>query len=147
MSGRPTPPAPSVSEPADRLRILVVEGSPTCQTLAQRVLRREGHSVSVVEDGLAALNTVRDGAYDLVLMEVVLPALDGREVARRIRERERSLGGHLPIVAVTAMALDSDREQCLAAGMDGFVPKPYRPDELLLAIEIVLEELALSQSA
>lgn len=117
-----------------RRRILLAEDNVVNQRLAVRLLEKQGHSVAVVEDGPAVLAALDREAFDLVLMDIQMPGLDGLEVTARVRERERARGGHLPIIAMTAHALMGDRERCLAAGCDGYVTKPIRSHELYEAI-------------
>jgi CheY-like chemotaxis protein len=108
------------------LRVLLIEDNPVNRLLAERQLRRLGHELKVVEEGLAGLKALREGGYDVLLVDRHLPDIDGVEVARRVRAAERD--GHLtnrtPIIAVTADASVGHRERCLAAGMDAFLTKP-----------------------
>jgi signal transduction histidine kinase/CheY-like chemotaxis protein len=116
-------------EPATSLHILLVEDNPVNQRLASRLLEKRGHSVVVAGNGREALGTLEKASFDLVLMDLQMPVMDGFEATAAIRERETS-GIHLPIVALTAHAMKGDREKCLAAGMDGYLTKPIRPQEL-----------------
>ena len=100
-----------------------------------RLLEKRGHTVTVVPDGTAVLTAVGRQPFDLVLMDVQMPHMDGLEATRAIRAQEQGTGRHMPIVAMTAHAMPGDREHCLAAGMDGYVPKPLRPAELFEIIE------------
>jgi len=121
------------------LRVLLAEDNPINQRLAQVVLEKRGHRVVVVGNGQEALDALISAPFDLVLMDVQMPVLDGIEAAQRIRERERVVGARrLPIVAMTANAMQGDRERCLDAGMDGYVSKPIRPDELFAQIAAAL---------
>ena len=114
------------------LRVLLTEDHPVNQRLVSLVLRRAGHVVDVAEDGAAALERVFADDFDLVLMDVHMPVMDGIEATRRIREREREQARRpVPIVALTASAMASDREACLTAGVDDYLTKPIRPAELL----------------
>ncbi|MDB5033385.1 MAG: rpfC [Chlorobi bacterium] len=117
------------------LRVLVAEDNPVNQLLARRVLEKDGHAVVVAENGLLALDLLLAGTFDLVLMDVQMPELDGLQVTRMVRERERASGGHVIIIAMTAHALKGDRERCLEAGMDGFIPKPIRFPKLFELME------------
>jgi PAS domain S-box-containing protein len=111
-------------------RILVVEDNKVNQTVAIRLLEKERCLVDAVDNGEAALDRLTDQSYDLILMDVNMPGMDGLEVTSRIRECED--GNHrTPIVAMTARAMDGDREQCLAAGMDDYLSKPISADALL----------------
>jgi CheY-like chemotaxis protein len=101
------------------------------------LLTREGHRVSVAEDGNAALQATIEQTFDLILMDMQMPGLSGVEVTRQIRANEGD-GPHTPIVALTANAFAEDREACLDAGMDGYVSKPIRRDELFAAMAAAL---------
>ncbi len=120
---------------ARRLRILLAEDSFVNQRLAVALLEKHGHSVAVASSGEEAIQAVRKEPFDLVLMDVEMPGMNGLEATAAIRRQEKSGGGHLPIVAMTAHAIKGDRERCLAAGMDGYVSKPIRVDQLLQAIQ------------
>jgi PAS domain S-box-containing protein len=132
--------APRAAEQAPghaRLRILLVEDNAVNQTLAVRLLEKQGYSVAVVNNGREALDALAEGHFDVVLMDVQMPEMDGLEATAAIRARERLTNTHLPIVAMTAHAMQGDRERCLAAGMDGYVSKPLKPADLFAAIEDV----------
>jgi CheY-like chemotaxis protein len=116
------------------LQILVVDDGPVNRLLAVRTLEKKGFVVRAVDNAPEALAILRDHQFDLVLMDIQMPEMDGFEATRVIRDRE-SMGGHLPIVAMTAHAMKEDRDRCLAAGMDGYVAKPFKPEELLDAIQ------------
>jgi len=117
------------------LRLLVAEDTPVNRKLVATVLAKRGHRVTTAENGRQALEAVADEAFDLVLMDVQMPEMDGLEATRAIREREKASGGHVPIVALTAHALKGDRERCLAAGMDGYLAKPIDLDQLVATVE------------
>ena len=117
-----------------RLDILLVEDNAINRRLAERVLSKSGHRIVVAESGVAALAAMEDAGFDLVLMDVQMPGMDGIETTARIRERERVAGGHVPVIALTAHAMAGDRERCLRAGMDGFLIKPIQPSSLRAAI-------------
>jgi two-component system sensor histidine kinase/response regulator len=121
--------------PARPLRILVAEDNLTNQKLIETLLKEKGHDVSMVVDGRQAVDRATREAFDLVLMDVQMPELGGCEATTVIREHERATGLHTPIVALTASAMAGDREACLAAGMDAYVSKPLRPDELFATID------------
>ena len=125
----------TLREERHRLRILLAEDNRVNQTLAARLLQKRGHAVTIVEDGKAALAALEAGSFDLVLMDVQMPEMDGLEATVAIREKERSAGGHIPIIAMTAHALVGDQERCLAAGMDGYISKPIRTSQLFATIE------------
>jgi two-component system sensor histidine kinase/response regulator len=106
------------------LQILLVEDNPINQKVAARLLEKAGHAVTVAENGRVALDIVTARQFDLVLMDVSMPEMDGLEATAAIRQREAGTDRHLPIVALTAHAMVGDRERCLGAGMDGYVTKP-----------------------
>jgi signal transduction histidine kinase/CheY-like chemotaxis protein len=106
------------------LRILLAEDNAVNQKLASELLKREGHSIVVVGDGRQAVAAVQDQAFDLVLMDVQMPAMDGLEATAGIRATEKDTGTHLPIIAMTASAMQGDQEKCLEAGMDDYLAKP-----------------------
>jgi CheY-like chemotaxis protein len=116
--------------PAQRLRVLLAEDSPTNQKLVIRLLERWGHQVTVANDGREAVAACADGGFDLVLMDVEMPHLDGYQATAAIRAAERGRGQHVPIIAMTAHAMQGDRERCLNAGMDGYLSKPIRKQQL-----------------
>ena len=105
-------------------RILVVDDDTVICNVFAVMLRRAGFEADSAGDGLEGVGMWESGNYDLVLMDVQMPRMDGLEATRIIREKERMSGGHTPIVAITAYALHKDKEQCLAAGMDAYVSKP-----------------------
>jgi CheY-like chemotaxis protein len=119
-------------EPGASLRVLVAEDNAVNQLLISRMLEKRGHQVSVARNGHAALAAIEKERYDLVLMDVQMPEMDGLEVTVAVRkqEKERGDGSHQAIVALTAHAMKGDRELCRAAGMDDYLTKPIRPQEL-----------------
>jgi signal transduction histidine kinase/DNA-binding response OmpR family regulator len=120
------------------LRILLTEDNAVNQRIASRLLEKEGHVVVVADDGAKALKACKDNAFDLILMDVQMPVMDGIEATAAIRQTEKTTGQHIPIVAMTAHAMAGDRQRFLKAGMDGYVSKPIHSRELLEAIELVL---------
>jgi CheY-like chemotaxis protein len=100
------------------------------QRLILRMLEKLGHSVTVTSNGREAAQAAERESFDLVFMDVQMPEVDGFEATAMIRTREKSSGGHLPIVALTAHAMKGDREKCLAGGMDDYLTKPIQPKEL-----------------
>jgi signal transduction histidine kinase/CheY-like chemotaxis protein/HPt (histidine-containing phosphotransfer) domain-containing protein len=116
------------------LKILLAEDNPINQLVAVRHLQKVGHTVKVVNNGREALTEMETQAFDLILMDVQMPELDGFETTRAIREKELTSGKHIPIIAMTAHAMKGDRERCLASGMDEYVAKPIRLAELIEAI-------------
>jgi PAS domain S-box-containing protein len=126
-----------------KLRILVAEDNSVNQRLATRLLEREGHSVSIAGSGQEAIDILEQrqrehAPFDLILMDVQMPDLDGLQATARIREKERAWGGHVPIVAMTAQSAESDRVRCLESGMDAYVTKPVNVPELMKMIESVV---------
>jgi signal transduction histidine kinase/CheY-like chemotaxis protein len=122
------------------LRILLAEDNVVNQRIAQRLLERRGHQVTVVGDGVAALEAIARERFDLVLMDVQMPGMDGLTAMRMLREREAAMpGGRTPIVAMTAHVMRGDREQFLLAGADGYVAKPVQVDQLLAEIARVTQ--------
>jgi CheY-like chemotaxis protein len=115
-------------------RILLAEDNPVNQRVAVALLKRMGHSIATAPDGRQALERLKEGAFDLVLMDVQMPEMDGLAAARAIRAQERNTGKHIPIVAMTAHAMKGDEERCLEAGMDDYVSKPVSRKALADAI-------------
>jgi PAS domain S-box-containing protein len=120
------------------LRILLAEDNVVNQKLAQGVLSRQGHDVTIANNGHEAIEALRKADFDVVLMDVQMPELDGFEAATMIRSAEQITGKHQPIIAMTAHAMSGDRELCLEAGMDEYVSKPIRVNELMDKLAIVL---------
>src|SRR5205807_2655790 len=114
-------PGPAPAPAAAPLRVLVAEDNEFNAQLLEQLLGRRGHRVRLASDGRQALALAQEEGFDLLLLDVHMPELDGFEVVQAVRERERSVGGHLPVIALTARARQEDRERCLAAGMDDFL--------------------------
>jgi len=131
----------SVPAPHRPLRVLLAEDNIVNQRLAVRLLEKAGHRVVIAENGLAACAAAAANTFDLVLMDVQMPDVDGFEATARIRAREQLAGGHVPIVAMTAHAMSGDRERCLAAGMDEYVSKPVRAESLFRVIDRLVAAL------
>ncbi|HXM22415.1 MAG TPA: response regulator [Terriglobales bacterium] len=128
----------SLRESRRILRILVAEDNPVNQTLVIRLLEKRGHSAVVANNGREALAILEKAAFsgfDLVLMDIQMPEMDGLEATAAIREKEKSSGKHLPIIALTAHAMKGDEDRCLAAGVDGYLSKPIQHEQLFAAIE------------
>jgi CheY-like chemotaxis protein len=123
-------------EPGSSLKVLLAEDNMVNQRLAVRLLEKRGHGVVVAANGLEALTAMKKDNFDLVFMDVQMPEMDGMEATAAIREEEKRSGEHVSIFALTAHAMKGDREKCLAAGMDGYLAKPIRPQEL----DDILEE-------
>jgi signal transduction histidine kinase/DNA-binding response OmpR family regulator len=139
--GRPAAAAPaplltrhSLGESRPKLRVLLAEDNAINQKLAVRLLEKHGHFVAVANDGAEAVAAVQGGEFDLVLMDVQMPNMDGLEAAAAIRALERGTARHIPIVAMTAHAMKGDEERCLKAGMDGYISKPIQPDRMMEVI-------------
>jgi two-component system sensor histidine kinase/response regulator len=130
----------TLREERSRLQILVVEDNVVNQTLAVRLLEKRGYAVTVAGDGRAALAALEKQSFDLILMDVQMPEMDGFQATAAIRAKEQPGGRRQPILAMTAHALKSDQERCLASGMDGYVTKPIRTADLFAAIEAAVGE-------
>jgi CheY-like chemotaxis protein len=133
-------PAPPQAPAADHrsLKVLLAEDNLVNQKVAVRFLEKRGHSVVLAESGKKAFDAWRTQAFDIILMDVQMPEMDGFEATSRIREQEKSTSQHIPIIALTAHAMVGDRERCLAAGMDDYVSKPINAEDLFAAIERLL---------
>jgi PAS domain S-box-containing protein len=128
------------------LRVLLAEDNPVNQEVALRLLERRGHSVIVAENGKLALTAIERHKFDLVLMDVQMPEMGGLEATQLIREKEKSTSEHLPILAMTAHAMQGDRERCIAAGMDGYLAKPIDPKSFLQTVEGISQRAAQSET-
>jgi CheY-like chemotaxis protein len=131
----------SLRENRRKLHILLAEDNKINQVVAARMLEKRGHTVIVAGNGqaaLAALNESGSDRFDLVLMDVQMPDMDGFEATGIIRTQEKTSGAHLPIIAMTAHAMKGDKERCLAAGMDGYASKPIDAEQLFATIDSVL---------
>lgn len=118
-----------------KYNILLAEDNPINQKVAVHLLQKKGHKVTVAENGQQVLDKLAQEEFDIILMDVQMPIMNGFEVTQKIRELEKESGKHIPIVAMTAHAMKGDREKCLEAGMDDYVSKPLYPKELYEAIE------------
>jgi signal transduction histidine kinase/CheY-like chemotaxis protein len=137
----------TLREDEHRARVLLAEDNPVNQTLVVRVLEKRGYTVKVTSDGRGALEALENGQFDVVLMDVQMPGMDGFEATAAIRAKEMLAGGHIPIIALTAHALKGDKEQCIAAGMDSYLSKPIRAIELVSTIESLLENKRATRSS
>jgi CheY-like chemotaxis protein len=122
------------------LRILVAEDNPVNRKLACKVLEKRGHAVAVAENGREALEAVQASGFDLVLMDVQMPEMDGIEATRKIRLWERAAGRRVMIAAMTAHAMTEDRERCLEAGMDSYITKPFQIAQLAKVLRQAADE-------
>jgi CheY-like chemotaxis protein len=138
VSNKPLTPS-KVSGMADEARIsprsiLLAEDNHVSRLLAGQLLQKQGHTVTEAHTGLEALTLYEHGSFDLILMDIQMPDMDGLQATAEIRERERRTGEHIPIIALTAHAIQGDRERCLEAGMDDYLSKPIQPAEFYAAI-------------
>jgi two-component system, sensor histidine kinase and response regulator len=122
-----------------KLQILLAEDNAVNQRLAVRLLEKRGHGVTLASNGKEALALLKTSKFDLVLMDVQMPVMDGFQATAAIREEEATTGRHLPIVAMTAHAMQGDRERCLAAGMDAYISKPIQADEITAMVEKIAQ--------
>ncbi len=136
-------PAPA----ATPLNVLVAEDNEFNAQLLKQLLARRGHRVRLAGNGREALDLAGEKVFDLLLLDIHMPELDGFQVVRAVRERERKAGGHLPIIALTARSRKEDREQCLAAGMDDFLAKPVQAANLWAAIDRIVRVRPRAQSS
>jgi CheY-like chemotaxis protein len=139
-SGSQTEPAALIArhtmrEGKKKLSVLLADDNAVNQRLAQRLLEKHGHHVTVTANGREALAALDRENFDVVLMDVQMPEMDGFDATASIRAREQDTGRHLPIIAMTAHAMQGDRERCLAAGMDGYIAKPIQARELIDLLE------------
>jgi CheY-like chemotaxis protein len=123
----------SIAESRQALRVLLAEDNPVNQQVATAMLVKRGHQVDVVDNGRAAVEAIQARAYDVVLMDIQMPEMDGFTATQRIRALPQ--GRSLPIVALTAHALSGERERCLAQGMSGYLAKPFKAHDLFSAVE------------
>ena len=123
--------------PGRPLRILLAEDHPVNQELVLGILGIEGHTVSLAKNGREAIEILENEKFDVVLMDVQMPEMDGYQATAAIRRRERHTGGHMPVIAMTAHAMKGDREKCLAAGMDDYISKPIRVATLQRVLQMI----------
>jgi CheY-like chemotaxis protein len=135
-------PEPLPSSARRPLRILLAEDNAVNQRVAVRTLEKRGHTVQVASNGREAVEAWRRQSFDVILMDVQMPEVDGFEATAAIRAREGAAGRRTPIIAMTAHAMKGDRERCLAAGMDGYVTKPFQPEALFRALDALTAPVA-----
>jgi two-component system sensor histidine kinase/response regulator len=129
----------TLRENKHRTRVLLAEDNAVNRTLAVRLLEKRGYSVIVAGNGAEAVEAFENNLFDVVLMDIQMPVMNGFEATAVIRAKEKFTGGHIPIIAMTAHALKGDQERCISAGMDGYVSKPIRTSELFSTIESMLQ--------
>ncbi|MCJ7682567.1 MAG: response regulator, partial [Candidatus Aminicenantes bacterium] len=132
----------SLREAKRSLRILLAEDNVINQKVSSRMLEKNGHVVTIASDGGQAIDLLKKQSFDLILMDVQMPVLDGFEATAGIRDEEKKSGGHIPIIAMTAHAMTGYRERCIAAGMDDYVSKPLNGEDLEELIEEVFSRLS-----
>lgn len=135
----------SVREARRRLHILLVEDNPVNQKLAVKILEQMGHTVATASNGLQAIEMFDPIRFNVILMDVQMPQMDGFGATKAIRDKERITGGHIPIIAMTARAMIGDREKCISAGMDDYISKPINRKELMELLEKISIEYGLYQ--
>lgn len=126
--------------PRARYNILLAEDEPINRELMATIIEQQNWEVTAVENGRNALSAMENTDFDLVLMDIQMPVMDGREATDAIRKKEEVTGKHIPIIALTAYAIGDFREECLAHGFDDYIPKPFRLEELLHTVEKLLEK-------
>jgi CheY-like chemotaxis protein len=129
--------SPVLFQTCTGLRVLLAEDQVVQQKIAVRMLESTGHSVVVAPDGRQAIATLATGRFDVILMDVQMSEMDGFEAVRSIRQREAPTSQHIPILALTAHAMQGDRDRCLQAGFDGYLAKPIRQNDLKAALEVL----------
>ncbi len=138
-SSAPDAPAPSPHPPTGAgHRILIVEDDPTNRVLAINILKRNGYAIAIAKDGVEAVEMCSFDSFDLILMDVQMPNMNGLEATAAIRRLEEASGRHTPILALTAHAMDGDRERCIQAGMDDYMSKPIHARDLLFKIHSLI---------
>jgi CheY-like chemotaxis protein len=125
--------------------VLVAEDNLVNQRLIGRLLEKQGHAVRVVGNGREAVAALDGRAFDVILMDVQMPEMNGYDATAAIRRQEQALGTHIPIIALTANAIKGDRERCLEAGMDGYISKPVRAEDVFEALDRLVPAAATSR--
>ncbi len=126
---------PSSSEKQRALRVLLAEDNVVNRRVAQRMMEKAGYTIVAVNNGREALKALTEQEFDVVLMDVQMPDMDGFEATAAIRLKEKMTANHIPIIAMTAHAMEGDEAWCLAGGMDGYISKPMRADVLIEIVE------------
>jgi CheY-like chemotaxis protein len=137
----------TISEAKRALHVLVAEDNFVNSTIVTSLLGKRGHTTVAVVNGREAVDAVRSGKFDLVLMDVQMPEMDGHEATRAIRAEEEKTGTHVPIIALTAHAMSGDREACIAAGADNYLSKPITPKDLFAMMESIVAPVTDIESA
>jgi two-component system sensor histidine kinase/response regulator len=132
----------TIREQQKSLSFLVAEDNAVNQRLITRLLEKRGHNVVLAQNGREAVKALEKQSFDVVLMDAQMPEMDGFQATALIRQKEKGSGKHLPIIALTAHAMQGDKERCLASGMDGYVSKPVKLEELFSVIENVVPAIA-----
>ncbi len=117
------------------MRVLLAEDNEINQKVALEFLKMRGHQVRIASNGKDVLEALAAEAFEIILMDVQMPVMDGFQATATIREKERSTGQHIPIIAMTGYAMKGDRQRCIDAGMDGYICKPIRSQELFEIVE------------
>jgi CheY-like chemotaxis protein len=125
--------------------VLIAEDNIVNQKVAYFMLEKQGHQVTGVRDGKEAVEAMEKGIFDVILMDVQMPNMNGFEATAAIRKKEKKSDRHTPIIAMTAHAMKGDKETCIDAGMDDYVPKPLKADELLSKIEDAVQKFGKAQ--
>ncbi len=123
---------------AENLKILLVEDDLINQKVANSILKRRNHQLTIADNGRIGVDLYLKNNYDVILMDIQMPVLDGIEATKLIRKYEKELNKKIIIIAVTAYSLDKDKERIMAAGMDNYLSKPYKPNDLLDIIDSTL---------
>lgn len=131
----PDPSTPAATTDTPVLHVLVVEDNHVNQQLMIALLNRRQHRAVIAQNGKEALDILEHQSFDIILMDVQMPVMDGLEATRQIREREKQSGGHVPIIAMTANTSPQDRQMCLQAGMDDHIAKPVEINKLFTALQ------------
>jgi CheY-like chemotaxis protein len=141
------PTSEALSTQVTPLRILVAEDNEVNRILVERILQRQGHAVTTVTNGRLALDQLRQERFDAVLMDVHMPEMDGLAATRALRDLEKALGRHTPVIALTALAVKGDGEACLGAGMDAYLTKPLNATQLTQTLARVCAATPLAKPA